>query len=96
MIDTHCGLLMLGDRARTAMASDFLFGHTISARTAYYVAGPDLVVCCAPAVLPFGRRDDAQRFCQGFGGRVLPLEQAVEWVRAEMALDHVSHAGKET
>lgn len=87
----HCGLLMLEGRARTAMASDFLFGHSISARTAYYVAGPDLVVCCAPAVLPFGRRRDAERFCQGFGGRVLALEQALDWVRAEMALNHTRH-----
>lgn len=83
----HCGLLLLDKGVRTAMASDFLFGHSINARTAYYVVSPDLVVCCAPAVLPFGRRQDAERFRQGFGGDVMDLDGALAWVRAEMALE---------
>lgn len=82
----HCGLLLLGDGAYAAIALDFLFGHSLNARTAFYLVGPDLVVCCAPAVLPFGRLEDAERFRQGFGGQILSLEAALARVRAEMGL----------
>lgn len=82
----HCGLLLLGEGVATAMASDFLFGHSINARTASYVVNPDLVVCCAPAVLPFGQPQDAERFRRGFGGSVMTLDEALAWLRAEMTL----------
>ncbi|HEY8497799.1 MAG TPA: DeoR family transcriptional regulator [Limnochordales bacterium] len=79
----HCGLLLLRDRPGTAMVLDFLTGHGVSAGAASYVAAPDLVVCCRPSVLPFSRRADAERFAQGFGGHVLSLREAMEWVRTE-------------
>lgn len=91
----HCGLLLLQARPGTALAVDFLLGHTISAVSAYYLAGPDLVVCCQPALLPFGSRQHAQRFQQGFGGRLLSLTEAIEWVRSESAPRHVGDSREE-
>ena len=88
----HCGLLLLGDGAQAAMALDFLFGHSLNALTAFYVVGPELVVCCSPAVLPFGRLQDAERFRQGFGGDIMSLEAARARVRAEMALQGTTGA----
>lgn len=91
----HCGLMLLGDETYAAMAMDFLFGHSLNARTAFYVVAPELVVCCSPAVLPFGRLEDAERFRRGFGGEVLSLQAARTRIHAEMALHGAEGPGRQ-
>lgn len=82
----HCGILLVEAGARSAVAADYLRGHMVNARSAWYLVGPELIVCCSPPVLVFAHPDEARRFRRGFGGEVVDLAGALERVRAEMAL----------
>ncbi|MBK8986778.1 MAG: DeoR family transcriptional regulator [Chloroflexi bacterium] len=94
----HCGLISLARLAgqvELALATDFLHGRTVSAHTAVYVVGPAVTICCEPTVLAFLRREEAERFQQGFGGQVLDLAAATLAVQAAMHLGgHSRHRGE--
>jgi hypothetical protein len=85
----HCGLLelpSLGTTVVSVLVTDFLYGRVVNARSAMYVVGPALDICCAPTTLAFQAQADAERFQQGFGGQVLDLTRAIDVLRAEMSL----------
>jgi DeoR/GlpR family transcriptional regulator of sugar metabolism len=86
----HCGLRLLDSHpdAVSGMAVDFLHGTMSNIKTAAFLLHPDLVVCCAPSVFVFARREEAERMQAGFGGRVLDLPLALEEIRREMHLHH--------
>ena len=87
----HCGLISLarlGDQVELALATDFLHGRKVSVQTAVYVVGPAVTICCEPTTLAFLRREEAERFQQGFGGQVLDLAGATTAVQSAMRLGH--------
>ncbi len=85
----HCGLLALpslGNTVASVLVTDFLYGRVVNARSATYVVGPVLDICCAPTMLAFQSEADAERLQRGFGGQLLNLTQAIAVLRAEMSL----------
>lgn len=74
----HCGLMLLttSQEVWQSMAMDFLHGHMVSAGQAIYLIGSDLTVCCVPTILTFGSPSEAERFQQGFGGRIATMQEA--------------------
>ncbi|MDI6716592.1 MAG: DeoR family transcriptional regulator [Actinomycetota bacterium] len=85
----HCGLLrhrQLGDQVIQAICYDFFSSTTISALSAWFVMDTSVDVgCCQPQVLTFGRKDQAEGFVKGFGGRVLSFSEAIDKVHVKMA-----------
>ncbi len=79
-----CGLAMLKDAPKGVKARtlDFLRGDEIDARAAYYVRGSSFTACCEPSFLAFAKKDEAERFAKGFGGKVLDFEAAFQAVHA--------------
>jgi predicted DNA-binding transcriptional regulator YafY len=78
----HCGL-MIQNRVKDsqqALTADFLRGHILSAEQAVYLLGSELTICCAPSVLSFGSRQDAQKFQKGFGGTMATMREAIEYL----------------
>ncbi len=81
----HCGLLLvrrLGEQVHSAVTFDFVTRQPVNARAASFVLASQATPCCAPSLLAFARREDAQRFQAGFGGQVATLEEAVQWLAA--------------
>ncbi|MCU0466278.1 MAG: DeoR family transcriptional regulator [Anaerolineae bacterium] len=76
----HCGLMMLHglEDVASLLTTDFLYNRTVSAKSAAYVVGSSVQICCAPSVLSFTCREDAERFSHGFGGTVMDYEQALD------------------
>jgi DNA-binding Lrp family transcriptional regulator len=86
----HCGLLALDQNrpaVSAALVTDFLYGRMINCRSATYVIEPQVHLCCSPTVLAFEHRDEAERFHRGFGGHVLNLVEALQFLRREMSLN---------
>jgi hypothetical protein len=86
----HCGLMALADaraRVSSALVTDFLYGRMVNCRAATFVIDPQINICCTPTILAFEKREDAQRFQKGFGGRVSDLEDALVAIESEMALN---------
>jgi len=82
----HCGLAMLssGPAAAGALATDFLYGTTLSAASAVYLVGSRVRLCCAPSVISFETAEDAQSFQSGFGGQVLNFNQTRDFLTGKM------------
>ncbi len=78
----HCGLML---QSRTphvwqSLTPDFLHGHMVSAGQAWFVVGSDLNICCVPSILAFGSRQDAEKFQKGFGGQLLGMNEAIQYL----------------
>jgi len=76
----HCGLFTmykLKDKAKRATTTDFLTGRLIDAKTAYYVAGNDLLLCCFPSTISFAVKKNAEHFQKEHGGEILTFQQAM-------------------
>lgn len=75
----HCGLMMLNHlpALSTILTTDFLYGRTVSAKSAVYVVGSDVQMCCAPSVLSFTCVGDAEKFITGFGGKLMSYDEAL-------------------
>lgn len=84
----HCGLLeyrQLGDQVTHAICRDFMMQTTISALLAWYVMDTTIQVgCCQPQVLTFERKDHADKFVRGFGGKVYNFTAALEVINSKM------------
>lgn len=93
----HCGLmalLQLQLPVSTALVTDFLYGRTVSAQAASYVLASEIRLCCTPAVLAFEQHQEAERFQRGFGGQVLDLIGAVEYLQRQMTVTMAKSATK--
>ncbi|MCO6453654.1 MAG: DeoR/GlpR transcriptional regulator [Caldilineales bacterium] len=88
----HCGLMLLSSRteATSALAADFLHGRMVNVRSAVFLLGSDLTLCCTPSVLCFQNREDAGRFQAGFGGEIMSLTMAQAHLKNHMALPEVT------
>lgn len=84
----HCGLLrhrQLGKEILQALCSDFLLQTTISAATAWFVMDTSLNMgCCQPQVLAFEHKTNAEKFAQGFGGKIYSFTDALEAIYQRM------------
>ena len=83
----HCGLMVLSRAQKDVISflvTDFLYGRSVNGRTAAYVAGPSISLCCTPTILAFEDTLDAQRFQAGFGGQLFDLDGALAFVRTTM------------
>lgn len=81
----HCGILLLDHHPdATAIVTDFLYGHIISANHATYLVDPDLTLCCSPSVLAFLNPNDAIRFMRGFGGTLADFETARQYLHNQL------------
>jgi DNA-binding Lrp family transcriptional regulator len=89
----HCGLLLLANQQADAQAftADFLYGQIVGVRQASFLVESAVALCCAPSVLSFASRGDAERFQQGFGGQVFDVVQAQQHIQKAMALDPGHH-----
>ncbi len=82
----HCALMYAThhrERVETILVRDLLYQHVVDARFATYVVDSDMVVCCRPSVLAFKGREEAERFCRGFGGRVMSFTGALAFLQDE-------------
>jgi hypothetical protein len=78
----HCGLAMVSARqqAAGALATDFLYGTTLSAVSATFLVGSRVRLCCAPSVISFESAEDARSFQLGFGGQVFNFAQTCDFL----------------
>jgi hypothetical protein len=77
----RCGLILqikLGDRFKSATATDFITGRGSDAREMFYVYKSEAVPDMWPSFIAFLRRGGAERFQKGFGGEVLTYEEALK------------------
>lgn len=79
----HCGLMMQSQLGGTGLTADFLHNHILSATQAVYLIQCELTVCCAPSVLSFGSRSEAEKFQAGFGGKLASMAEAIHFLRDE-------------
>jgi DeoR family transcriptional regulator, copper-sensing transcriptional repressor len=86
----HCGLsahLRHRENITSAMTADFLSGRPHPAHRSFYLMGSTAAPCCTPSILTFENEDQARRFQTGFGGKVGPLQEALEYLQDEMSMD---------
>lgn len=78
----HCGLLAYSRQANNwqILATDFIHGHVMTASQAHFLIDPDLTICCSPSFLAFSSPEEALKFQKGFGGRIVNLHLAVEFL----------------
>ncbi len=81
----HCGILLLADTAQltSILAKDFIYGRMVNARTAFYVANSEIVLCCQPGHLCFASNKDAISFQKGFGGQILTFDEARQFLTTD-------------
>jgi len=76
----HCGLMLHAQMGGMAMTTDFLHNHIVSANQATYLLRCELTVCCAPSVLSFASRQEAEKFQKGFGGQLTDMAEAIRFL----------------
>ncbi|MED1606324.1 DeoR family transcriptional regulator [Cytobacillus kochii] len=85
----HCGLLRYEDIKEDVtqiICRDFLKDTTMSAKAALYLINADLDLnCCHPQVICFNSYKHAKQFQQGFGGEILPFEEAIKEIVKQMS-----------
>ncbi len=85
----HCGLsahLRQKENITSAMTADFISGRPHPAHRSFYLMGSAASPCCTPSILTFENEDQARRFRIGFGGKVGPLHEALEYLQEEMTM----------
>jgi hypothetical protein len=79
----HCGLIAMATNSGNltgALVTDFLYGHMVSAQEASYLVAPEITLCCTPTILAFETPVDAQCFQAGFGGQLMSLQSALQYL----------------
>ncbi|RME85913.1 MAG: DeoR family transcriptional regulator [Caldilineae bacterium] len=84
----HCGLMLLQGPGPfvSALAAEFLYGRMVNARSAAFLVDSQVTLCCTPSILCFETEADARRFQKGFGGKVMSLEAARQYLQHQMTL----------
>ncbi len=84
----HCGLALLEDDASPGLmlVTDFLYHQMVSANEASYLVGSEVTSCCTPGILAFVNREDAERFRQGFGGKLMGVAEMRHALRIGMSV----------
>lgn len=86
----HCGMGMVGPGTNLSgvLATDFLYGTTLTAATATFLIGSRVRLCCAPSVIAFESREDAVSFQRGFGGEIYDFMQTRDVLNGKMPGEH--------
>ncbi len=85
----HCGLMAFktqGDNIEAVLMKDFISCNPINANACWYVVGASISPCCAPSAFAFVDKEVAEKFAKGFGGKVLPLKEAIEEIYKLMSM----------
>lgn len=81
----QCGLtlaLKSPGKIESATARDLLSNRPFNVEEGYYVYHSNVITDMAPGFIAFSKREDAEGFQQGFGGKVVSFEEAMEiWSR---------------
>lgn len=80
----QCGLLMqlnLGSKFDSATATTLLEYRTVPAQDAWYVYKSSVVTDMSPGFIAFLTEDQARRFVNGYGGKVVTFTQAMDIVK---------------
>jgi len=83
----QCGLslhLRFKETWKSATATDLLSNRAFEVKKGFYVYKSSVITDMAPGFIAFKRRDDAEKFAKGFGGRVVRYEEALEIWRKRM------------
>ena len=82
----HCGILLLAEVEQpiAILVKDFIYGRAVNARTASYLVHSDITLCCQPNYLCFASSQDALKFQNGFGGKMMTFDEA----RTALTADH--------
>lgn len=86
----HCavmGLSQLSQPPVSLLATDFLYGRALPARSAFFLIGLEITICCTPTVLAFERKEHADCFRRGFGGAVADWTAVQHYLREACACD---------
>ena len=77
----QCGLtlhLRFKDKWKSAKATDLLSNRPFDVEKGFYVYKSSVITDMAPGFIAFKRREDAEKFTNGFGGQVVTYEEALE------------------
>ena len=76
----HCGLYVQAtekDQIKSAQARDFISGEWMPASDMTYLFKSSAVPACAPSWIAFGKKEEAEKFQQGFGGTIYSYDEAL-------------------
>lgn len=83
----QCGLtlhLRFKDKWKSAKASDLLSNRPFDVKKGFYVYKSCVISDMAPGFIAFKRRVNAEKFANGFGGRVVAYEEALAIWKKQM------------
>ena len=83
----QCGLTLqirLGDKFKSAMATDLITHREVEAQKAFYVYKSSVITDMAPGFIAFSTKEKAENFAKGFGGQVVTHEEALALWRKQM------------
>ncbi len=83
----QCGLTLqirLGDQYKSATATDLITHREIDASKAFYVYRSSVVTDMAPGFIAFSTKEKADKFAQGFGGKVVSYGEALRVWKEQM------------
>jgi nitrous oxide reductase accessory protein NosL len=83
----QCGLTLqtrLGDKFRSAMATDLITHREVEASKAFYVYKSSVITDMAPGFIAFSTKEKAQKFAKGFGGKLVTYQEALEIWKKQM------------
>ncbi|BCR04215.1 hypothetical protein DESUT3_12840 [Desulfuromonas versatilis] len=86
----HCGIsahLVLKDKVQMAMAADYLNARLHPAQRSHFLMESAAAPCCHPSILAFENQEMARRFQAGFGGRLGGLQEAIDFLEQDLALN---------
>ena len=76
----QCGLTLqirLGDKFKSAMATDLITHREVEASKAFYVYKSSVITDMAPGFIAFSTKERAENFAKGFGGKVVTYQEAL-------------------
>ncbi|MGZ3494051.1 MAG: nitrous oxide reductase accessory protein NosL [Thermodesulfobacteriota bacterium] len=76
----QCGLTLqirLGDKFKSAMATDLITHREVEASKAFYVYKSSVITDMAPGFIAFSTKEKAENFAKGFGGKLVNHREAL-------------------
>lgn len=94
----HCGFILhqrYENLNVSAICYDFITKKPMNPFEAYFVIDSEAIPCCNPSVIAFQNNNDALKFMNGFGGKVLNFIEAYNLIknRTSMNLHKCFHNG---
>jgi len=83
----QCGLtlhLRLKEKFKSATATDLLSNRSFDAQKGFFVYKSTVITDMAPGFISFVTRANAEKFQQGFGGKVITYQEALEVWKEQM------------